>query len=111
MSIAIALYRKLERPEGAWLGLTGLVLGRYEAAGHQTRHWSLGERFPRWRGARPAALPGGGKSQHDPRAKACLLFHRSVELGGQDTDDAQAKRFVLAEQCALAQADAIVLDG
>ena len=38
MSIAIALYRKLERREGAWLGLTGLVLGRYEAAGHQTRH-------------------------------------------------------------------------
>jgi hypothetical protein len=34
----IALYRKLERPEGAWLGLTDLIVGRYEAAGHQTRH-------------------------------------------------------------------------
>jgi hypothetical protein len=34
----IALYRKLERPESAWLGLTDLIVGRYEAAGHQTRH-------------------------------------------------------------------------
>ena len=34
----IALYRKLERPESAWLSLTDLILGRYEAASHQTRH-------------------------------------------------------------------------
>ncbi|MEO8373564.1 MAG: hypothetical protein ABI806_30545, partial [Candidatus Solibacter sp.] len=34
----IALYRKLEHPEGAWLALTDLLVGRYEAAGHQTRH-------------------------------------------------------------------------
>ncbi|MEO8597796.1 MAG: alginate lyase family protein [Candidatus Solibacter sp.] len=34
----IALYRKLEHPEGAWLGLTDLLVGRNEAAGHQTRH-------------------------------------------------------------------------
>lgn len=34
----ITLYRKLERPEGAWLSLTDLLLARYEAPGHQTRH-------------------------------------------------------------------------
>jgi hypothetical protein len=34
----IALYRKLERPEGAWLGLVDLLVARYEASGHQTRH-------------------------------------------------------------------------
>ena len=34
----IALYRKLERPEGAWLSLVDLLVGRYEAAAHQTRH-------------------------------------------------------------------------
>ena len=34
----IVLFRKLERPEGAWLSLTDLLVGRYEAAGHQTRH-------------------------------------------------------------------------
>jgi len=34
----IALYRKLEHAEGAWLALTDLLVGRYEAAGHQTRH-------------------------------------------------------------------------
>ena len=34
----IALYRKLEHPENAWLSLTDLLVGRYEAAGHQTRH-------------------------------------------------------------------------
>jgi len=34
----LALYRKLEHPEGAWLALTDLIVGRYEAAGHQTRH-------------------------------------------------------------------------
>jgi hypothetical protein len=34
----IAAYRKLERPEGAWLGLVDLLVGRFEAAAHQTRH-------------------------------------------------------------------------
>jgi Alginate lyase len=34
----IALYHKLEHPESAWLSLTDLLVGRYEAAGHQTRH-------------------------------------------------------------------------
>ena len=34
----LALYRKLERPESAWLSLVDLLVGRYEAAAHQTRH-------------------------------------------------------------------------
>ena len=34
----IALFRKLEHPEGAWLSVVDLMVGRYEAAGHQTRH-------------------------------------------------------------------------
>jgi hypothetical protein len=34
----IALYRKLERLEGAWLSFIDLLVGRYEASGHQTRH-------------------------------------------------------------------------
>jgi hypothetical protein len=34
----IALYHKLERPENAWLSLVDLLVGRWEAAGHQTRH-------------------------------------------------------------------------
>jgi hypothetical protein len=34
----IALYRKLEHPEKAWLALVDLLVGRWEAAGHQTRH-------------------------------------------------------------------------
>jgi hypothetical protein len=34
----IALYRKLERPETAWLSVVDLLVGRYEAAAHQTRH-------------------------------------------------------------------------
>jgi hypothetical protein len=34
----IALYRKLERPEGSWLSLIDLMVARYEASGHQTRH-------------------------------------------------------------------------
>jgi hypothetical protein len=34
----IAQYRKLERPESAWLSLVDLLVGRYEAAAHQTRH-------------------------------------------------------------------------
>jgi hypothetical protein len=29
---------KPERSEGAWLGLTGLIVSRCEAAGRQTRH-------------------------------------------------------------------------
>jgi len=34
----IALYRKIERPESAWLSLVDLLVGRWEAAAHQTRH-------------------------------------------------------------------------
>ncbi|HEY7392648.1 MAG TPA: alginate lyase family protein [Bryobacteraceae bacterium] len=34
----IALYQKLEHPERAWLSLVDLLVGRWEAAGHQTRH-------------------------------------------------------------------------
>jgi len=34
----IALFRKLERPESAWLSLVDLLVARYEASGHQTRH-------------------------------------------------------------------------
>jgi hypothetical protein len=34
----IALYRKLEHGESAWLGLVDLIVSRWEAAGHQTRH-------------------------------------------------------------------------
>jgi len=34
----VALYRKLARPEGAWLTLVDLIVGRWEAAAHQTRH-------------------------------------------------------------------------
>jgi hypothetical protein len=34
----VALYRKLERPDGAWLSLVDLMVGRWEAAAHQTRH-------------------------------------------------------------------------
>jgi Alginate lyase len=34
----ISLYRKLEHPERAWLSLVDLLVGRWEAAGHQTRH-------------------------------------------------------------------------
>ena len=34
----VALYHKLEKPEGAWLSLVDLMVGRWEAAGHQTRH-------------------------------------------------------------------------
>lgn len=34
----IALYRKLERPEGAWVGMVNLLVSRWEAAAHQTRH-------------------------------------------------------------------------
>ena len=34
----LALYRKLERPESAWLNLIDLLAARYEASAHQTRH-------------------------------------------------------------------------
>jgi hypothetical protein len=34
----IALYRKLERPDSAWLSLIDLLVARFEASGHQTRH-------------------------------------------------------------------------
>jgi hypothetical protein len=34
----VSLFRKLERPEGAWISLVDLVVSRWEAAAHQTRH-------------------------------------------------------------------------
>jgi hypothetical protein len=34
----IALYRKLERPESGWLAVVDLLVSRWEAANHQTRH-------------------------------------------------------------------------
>lgn len=34
----IALYQKLEHPDRAWLSLVDLLVGRWAAAGHQTRH-------------------------------------------------------------------------
>jgi hypothetical protein len=34
----IALYQRLEHPDKAWLSLVDLLVGRWEAAGHQTRH-------------------------------------------------------------------------
>ncbi|MBV8904441.1 MAG: alginate lyase family protein, partial [Acidobacteriia bacterium] len=34
----ISLYQKLEHPERAWLSFVDLLVGRWEAAGHQTRH-------------------------------------------------------------------------
>ena len=34
----VALYRRIEHPEGAWMSLIDLLVGRYEASGHQTRH-------------------------------------------------------------------------
>jgi hypothetical protein len=34
----IADYRKLERPDSAWMSLIDLLVGRFEAASHQTRH-------------------------------------------------------------------------
>jgi hypothetical protein len=34
----VALFRKLEKPEGAWLALVDLMVGRWEASAHQTRH-------------------------------------------------------------------------
>jgi len=34
----VALYRKLERPDGDFLSLVDLIVGRWESAPHQTRH-------------------------------------------------------------------------
>jgi hypothetical protein len=34
----IADFRKLERPDSAWISLVDLLVGRFEAAAHQTRH-------------------------------------------------------------------------
>jgi hypothetical protein len=34
----VAQFRKLEKPESAWLALVDLLVGRWEAAAHQTRH-------------------------------------------------------------------------
>jgi len=34
----VSLFRKLQRPDGAWLSLVDLVVGRWESASHQTRH-------------------------------------------------------------------------
>lgn len=34
----VATFRRLEKPEGAWLSLIDLIVGRWENAGHQTRH-------------------------------------------------------------------------
>ena len=34
----VALFRKVEHPEGAWLSMVDLMVGRWEAAAHQTRH-------------------------------------------------------------------------
>jgi hypothetical protein len=34
----IALYQRLEHPDKAWLSLVDLLVGRWEASGHQTRH-------------------------------------------------------------------------
>jgi hypothetical protein len=34
----VSLYRKLERPNGAWTSVVDLLVSRWEAAKHQTRH-------------------------------------------------------------------------
>jgi hypothetical protein len=34
----MAMYHKLEHPEGSWLSFVDLMVGRWEAASHQTRH-------------------------------------------------------------------------
>ena len=34
----VTLFRKLEKPEGAWLSLIDLIVSRWEASAHQTRH-------------------------------------------------------------------------
>jgi hypothetical protein len=37
-SDCIGLFQKLERPGSAWLALVDLLVGRWEASAHQTRH-------------------------------------------------------------------------
>jgi hypothetical protein len=32
------LFRKLEHPDSAWISLVDLMVSRFEAAAHQTRH-------------------------------------------------------------------------
>ena len=56
-------------------------------------------------------LRRGGESKDDASAGAGLLFNRSVELLGQDTDDAQAERLVCAAKGTDRQADTIVFNG
>ena len=34
----IALFRKLEHPDSAWLSVIDLLVSRWEASAHQTRH-------------------------------------------------------------------------
>ena len=34
----VAEFRKLEKPDNAWLSLVDLLVSRWEAAAHQTRH-------------------------------------------------------------------------
>jgi len=34
----VALYHRIEKPDSAWLSLVDLMVTRWEAAGHQTRH-------------------------------------------------------------------------
>jgi len=34
----VALYRKLEKPEGSWMALVDLIVARWENSAHQTRH-------------------------------------------------------------------------
>jgi hypothetical protein len=34
----VALFRKLEKPESTWLSLIDLIVSRWEASAHQTRH-------------------------------------------------------------------------
>jgi hypothetical protein len=34
----VALYHKLEHPDSAWISFVDLIVGRWEAAAHQTRH-------------------------------------------------------------------------
>jgi hypothetical protein len=34
----LAMYHKLERPDSAWLAFVDLIVGRWEASAHQTRH-------------------------------------------------------------------------
>jgi hypothetical protein len=36
--VEVALFRKLEKPEGAWLSVVDLIVARWENSAHQTRH-------------------------------------------------------------------------